>query len=209
VNESLLMDEALAARPEHLPVGPIGRQGVGLWGVATLIATEAALFGYLFFAYFYTGATAPAGWVLDPYPKLSIALPSTVLLLSSSVAAAWGESGVKRGRRGQALAGFVLTILMGAAFLILEWMEWRSRPFMFGSSSYSSLYFVTSGMHILHVIVGLIVLAALCAWTALRYFSPRRRLVVAAGILYWHFVNGVSVLVFVTFYVTPYLGFGR
>jgi heme/copper-type cytochrome/quinol oxidase subunit 3 len=57
--------------------------------------------------------------------------------------------------------------------------------------------------------VGLVVLAAIITWTALDYFGTQRHMAVSAGALYWHFVNVVSVFVFATFYVTPYLGFGR
>ena len=98
---------------------------------------------------------------------------------------------------------------MGGAFVAIQWLEWSSKSFQLGTSSYASLYFVTSALHIAHVIVGLLVLAALFWWTCLDYFSARRYLVVAAGALYWHFVSLVSVLVLFTYYVTPYLGFGR
>ena len=77
-----------------LPVGPIGRHGLGWWGVGTLVASEAALFAYLLFSYFYTGATAQPGWLLEPAPTLKLALPNTVLLLASSVAAWFGERGI-------------------------------------------------------------------------------------------------------------------
>ena len=60
------MAELIALRQGPLPVGPVGRRGLGWWGVGTLVATEAALFGYLLFSYFYTGATAPPGWLLEP-----------------------------------------------------------------------------------------------------------------------------------------------
>jgi heme/copper-type cytochrome/quinol oxidase subunit 3 len=60
-----------------------------------------------------------------------------------------------------------------------------------------------------HVLVGLAVLLALFSWTALDYFSPRRRLVVSAGVLYWHFVDIIWLFVFTTYYLTPYLGFAR
>ena len=60
-----------------------------------------------------------------------------------------------------------------------------------------------------HVVLGLAVLSAVFAWTALDDFSPRRRLVVSAGVLYWHFVDAVWLFVFATYYLTPYLGFGR
>jgi cytochrome c oxidase subunit III len=202
------MAEALV-RLENLPVGPIGRQGVGWWGAATLIVTETALFGYLFFSYFYTGATAPAGWLLDPAPKLKLALPNTILLLVSSLALWSAERGIKHSRRELALASFSIAFILGAAFVALQWLEWCAKPYELGTSSYASLYFVTTGMHLVHVIAGLFMLVALIWWTTLDYFTPERRLVVAAGALYWYFVSALSVPVFFTFYVTPYLGFAR
>ncbi len=203
------MAEVLVSAPENLPVGPTGRLGVGWWGAVTLVVSEAALFAYLLFAYFYTGATAPHGWLLEPAPSLRLALPNTVMLLISSVAVWLAERGLIKGRRGQALLGLGAALLLGAAFMVIQCAEWRSKPFRLGDSSDASLYFVTTGLHLAHVAVGVLVLAALLWWTALRYFSARRRIAVAAGALYWHFVNGVSVCVFLTYYVTPYLGFAR
>ena len=98
---------------------------------------------------------------------------------------------------------------MGAVFVIVQWFEWHAKPFSLGTSSYASLYFVTTGFHIAHVIVGIAVLAAIFVWTALDYFSPRRRLTVSAGVLYWHFVDIVWLFVFTTYYLTPYLGFRK
>jgi cytochrome c oxidase subunit 3 len=203
------MTEIALAKPERLPVGPIGRRGVGYWGVATLVASEAALFSYLLFAYYYTGATAQRGWLLEPRPDLGLALPNTILLLASSGVAWIGERGVLRQRRAEALLGFAGAFIMGTVFVLVQWFEWHAKPFSIGTSSYASLYFVTTGFHIAHVIVGLLVLIALFTWTALDYFSPRRRLTVSAGVLYWHFVDLVWLFVFTTYYVTPYLGFGR
>ncbi|HEY3851772.1 MAG TPA: cytochrome c oxidase subunit 3 [Steroidobacteraceae bacterium] len=203
------MSEVVLSRPENLPVGPTGRHGVGWWGVGTLVVSEAALFAYLLFAYFYTGATAPPGWLLDPAPSLKLALPNMVLLLISSVGVWGAERGIIKGRRGQALAGLGVAFALGLVFMTVQCLEWRSKPYRLGDSSYASLYFVTTGLHIAHVIVGLVVLAALFWWTALRYFSAGRRIALAAGALYWHFVNLISVCIFVTYYVTPHLGFGR
>jgi cytochrome c oxidase subunit 3 len=203
------MVEAALSKPENLPVGPIGRHGVGWWGISTLIVSEAALFGYLLFAYFYTGATAPAGWLLEPAPRLTLALPNTILLLLSSVVAWWAEQGIVKRRRPQALIGFGVAFLMGAGFIAVQWLEWRSKTFSLGTSSYASLYFVTGGVHIAHVLVGLVILIVIFGWTALDFFSPRRRLVVSAAVLYWYFITIASVLVFSTYYLTPYLGFGQ
>jgi cytochrome c oxidase subunit I+III len=98
---------------------------------------------------------------------------------------------------------------MGTAFAVVQYFEWRSKTFSLGTSSYASLYFVTTGFHMAHVVVGILVLAAIFGWTALDYFSPRRRLVVSAGVVYWHFVDVVWLFVFTTYYITPYLGFGK
>jgi cytochrome c oxidase subunit III len=203
------MTEAALYRPAQLPVGPIRRHGVGWWGAGTLIASEAALFGYLLFCYYYLGATNPPGWLLEPAPSLKLALPDTLLLLASSAAAWFGERGIRTLNRAQALAGFTLAFLMGAVFAAVQAAEWHAKSYGLGLSSYSSLYFVTTGLHMAHVLVGLLVLAALTLWTALDYFRPRRRLVVSAGVLYWHFVDVIWLFVFTTYYLTPYLGFGR
>jgi heme/copper-type cytochrome/quinol oxidase subunit 3 len=203
------MVENILAQPRDLPVGPSGRKGLGSWGVGTLIASEAALFSYLLFSYFYTGVVTPRGWLLETSPSLRLALPNTILLLASSGAAWWGERGILTRRRTQALIGFAIALMMGAVFALVQWYEWHSKPYSFGASSYASLYFVTTGFHMAHVLVGLLVLAALVWWTALDFFSPRRRLTVTAGVFYWHFVDVVWLFVFTTYYITPYLGFGR
>jgi cytochrome c oxidase subunit III len=201
--------EIAVAEPQRLPVGPIGRHGLGWWGAGTLVASEAALFGYLLFAYFYIGATAQPGWLFEPTPSLRLALPNTILLLSSSLAAWFGERGVLKQRGTQALLGFCCALLLGTIFAVIQTFEWRAKTYSLGSSSYGSLYFVTTGFHMAHVLIGIAVLAAILVWTALDYFSPRRRLSVSAGVLYWHFVDIIWLLVFATYYVTPYLGFGR
>lgn len=203
------MAEAVLSRPQNLPVGPIRRHGIGWWGAGTLIASEAALFAFLLFAYFYLGATNRPGWLLEPAPSLKLALPNTLLLLASSVLAWFGEHGILSMKRAQALLGFGIAFLMGAGFAVVQLLEWRAKTYGLGASSYASLYFVTTGFHMAHVLVGLVILAALFLWTALDYFSPRRRLVVSAGVLYWHFVDIIWLFVFTTYYLTPYLGFAR
>jgi cytochrome c oxidase subunit 3 len=197
------------APPRNLPVGPVGRHGLGWWGAITLIASEAALFSYLLFSYYYIGANQSSGWLLEKTPTFKLALPNTIILLLSSLVTWWGERGVLERRRAQALAGFGIAFLMGVLFVVIQGFEWHSKPYRLGTSSYASLYYVTTGFHIGHVLVGLGVLLALFFWTALDYFSPRRNLVVSAGVVYWHFVDAIWLLVFTTYYITPYLGFGR
>jgi cytochrome c oxidase subunit 3 len=201
------MAEIATVRAGPLAVGPIGRRGLGWWGVGTVVVTEAALFSYLLFSYYYTGATASPAWLLEPHPVLKLALPNTILLLCSSLVAWYGERGVLDERRTQALVGFGAAFLMACVFAWVQGLEWLAKPFRFGTNSYSSLYYITTGFHMAHVLVGIVVLGLIFLWTALDYFSPRRRLSVSAGVLYWHFVDFVWLFIFTTYYITPYLGF--
>jgi len=177
--------------------------------VAALVASEAALFSYLLFSYYYVGASAQPDWLPEPFPKLWPAAPNTIVLLASSVVAWFGEKGVEQGNRSQALIGFGGAFVLGALFACVQGYEWWTKTYGIGAGSYASLYYTTTGFHMAHVIVGLIVLASLFGWTAIDYFSPRRRISVSAGVLYWHFVDVVWLFVFTTYYITPYLGFAK
>ena len=202
------MAEQIVSRPEALQLGPVRTHGIGWNGVACLVASESALFVYLLFSYYYLGAVNRVGWVLETHPSMKLALPDTALLIASSFVAMWGEKGIRTGRRGQALAGIGIAIAMGAVFVAVQIAEWSGKSYGLSTNSYAALYFLTTGFHMVHVVVGLVILAAIFLWTALGYFGPVRQLSAANGILYWHFVDIVWLFVFATYYLTPYLGFG-
>jgi cytochrome c oxidase subunit III len=188
-----------------LPVGSKGRLASGWWGMLALIATEAMLFAYLFFSYFYLASHALAPWPPDGVPRLRIAVPGTLILIAGSVAMWWGERGIKRSRPRQLMAGLTITLTLGVAFIALQGFEWSGEPFTLATGVYSSLYFTITGFHILHVIVGLLILAVLLLWTALGYFDADRHSAASIGVIYWHFVTIVWLAVFFTFYIVPRL----
>jgi cytochrome c oxidase subunit 3 len=199
------MTEVAVYRTE-LPVGSKAHHASGWWGMLTVIATEGVLFAYLLFSYFYIASHANTPWPPHGAPKLSLAIPCTIVLVLGSVTAWWGERGIDRGKSAQAMIGFGITVLLGVAFLVLEGLEWARAPFHLGSGAYSSLYFTITGFHIGHVLVGLLVLIVLFVWTALGYFDARRHSALSIGVLYWHFVTVVWLAVFSTFYIAPRLG---
>ena len=55
---------------------------------------------------------------------------------------------------------------MGAAFVAVQGLEWHGKPFKFGANAYSSIYFTLTGVHMAHVVVGLVILAALLVWSS-------------------------------------------
>jgi len=201
--------ERIVSRPDSLQIGPVRGHGIGWNGMVMLIASEAALFGYLLFSYYFLAVSNPPGWMIESRPSLTLALPNTLLLLASSVAAWWGDDGVRKDRPGQALSGLGLAFVMGLAFAVVQVFEWKAKTFGPDASSYASLYFLTTGFHMAHVVVGLVILASLWLWVGRGFFSPLRSLPVSNGVVYWHFVDAVWLAVFATYYLTPYLGLGR
>ena len=190
----------------RMDVGTVRRHSTGWWGMATLIVTEAFLFAYLLFSYYYMALHYGRDWLPAELPSFHLSGPNTALLLLSSVAVWWGERGIKRGSRGVALIGLLLGIVMGAVFVGVQVVEWMEKPYSYDTSSYGSLYFVITGFHMAHVVVGLLLLAPVTLWSALGYFNPERHTPVAIAAIYWHFVDVVWLAVFFTFYITPYLG---
>lgn len=197
----------LAVAPARLPFGSVGKTGTGWWGVLCLIATEACLFGYLLFSYAFTAIQAGPSWMPNHAPELKLAGPDTILLLASSVAAWWGEQGIKRGKRGQLSAGYGLAFLMGAVFVGVQLEEWREKTFTFNDSGYASHYFTITGFHMAHVVAGLLGLLAVLGWNLAGYFDRERHAPVLFVSIYWHFVDVAWLFVFSAFYVAPRLGF--
>ena len=188
-------------------VGSLRNRSLGWYGMMTLIVTEACLFGYLLFSYYYTALHEGVGWFFE-IPSLRLAAPNTILLIASSFVVWFAERRVKAGGRWAPAAALLVAVLMCAVFMYVQWIEWVDKPFRYDTNSYGSLYFVVTGFHMAHVLAGLLVLLALAVWTGAGLFDGRRNAHVAIGAIYWHFVDVVWLFVFFTFYVTPYLGIG-
>jgi heme/copper-type cytochrome/quinol oxidase subunit 3 len=191
-----------------LPVGAIDTRASGWWAMIFVVFTEGALFAYLLFTYFYIAVRphVPTTFPEGGLPDLKLALPNTIVLLLSSVAVAWAQFNIEKNDKRHLVWGLGVAALLGMIFLAVQYFEWAARPFVLASSSYSSLYYVVTGFHMAHVVVGVIMMWALFAWSAMGYFNRVRYAHIHIGALYWHFVDAVWIAVFFTFYVTPYLG---
>jgi heme/copper-type cytochrome/quinol oxidase subunit 3 len=173
-----------------------------------LVVTEGALFAYLLFAYYYLAVQVhPRGSFPEGgMPKLALALPDTFILLASSACVAWAQFNIERDDNRRLCWGLGLGALLGYVFIAIQALEWAKKPFTLASGPYSSLYFTITGFHMAHVAVGVIGLTALFVWSVLGYFNRVRFAHVHIGALYWHFVDAVWILIFLTFYITPRLG---
>jgi cytochrome c oxidase subunit 3 len=196
-----------ALRERILPVGSFGRKSSGWYGVWTLVLTESALFAYLLFSYFYLASQATDEWPIGGAPALTLAASNTVILLGSSAALVWAERrGARRGKSMQLLTGLALAFLLGCLFVLVQLHEWHGKAFSVRSGTYGSSYFVVTGFHIAHVMVGLTILLTLLIWAARGDFDAQRHAPITIGAIYWHFVDAVWLVVFSALYLVPHLG---
>jgi cytochrome c oxidase subunit 3 len=192
--------------PENpLPVGSKSHHASGWWGMLTIVATEASLFAYLLFSYYYTAAHATNPWPTGGAPDLKLAIPGTIILLAGSFVMAWGEHGIRKGQNGRLATSLIFSVLLALLFLGIQFWEWFHKPFALDYDAYSSLYFVITGFHMAHVAVGVVMLLVVLLWTLLGMFDARRHSAVSIAVIYWHFVTIVWLFVFFTFYISPRL----
>ena len=190
---------------EPLPVGSIGHRTSGWYGMLIVVMTEGALFAYLLFSYYYFYVQYGREFLPPELPKFHLSLPNTIILLASSVTAWFAQRGLHIGRKDHLLWGLAASIVLGAIFMTIQGFEWAEKPFTMASAAYGSVYFTTTGFHMMHVFAGLIFLVLLLIWAWLDYFDPVRNAPLAIGIVYWHFVDAVWLTLFFTFYITPHL----
>lgn len=189
-----------------LPAAWKPSQEVGWWAMVLVCMTEAALFAYFLVGYFYLGVENPA-WPPAGIekPKLEIPLIMTTLLLASSVVLFVAEKQRGHGKRGLYRAGALLTVLLGAGFLALQTMEYREKLRSMGPSehAYSSLFYTITSFHGAHVAFGLLLLLYTLLRDSLGRIDPERPIAVKASSLYWHFVDGVWLVILISLYLSP------
>jgi cytochrome c oxidase subunit 3 len=171
-------------------------------GMVLFVASEAMFFAALFGAYA-TMATKAAVWppANIPIPDLPIPIALTVVLVSSSVVLQFGVRSARRGNDRALGLRLMLTIMLGLAFLGLQAYDYSQLTFGIHSGIYASLFYVMTGLHMAHVVGGVVFLSIVLAqhWTG--QLSLRRHEPVEAAAIYWHFVDVVWIGLFTVFYV--------
>jgi len=175
----------------------------GRVGMLALIAAEAAIFVIFVVAYlFYIGKS-----LAGPVPKDVLKVPVfyTVCLLSSSLTIHFAIKAVRQSRIRNFRNWWFGTIALGATFLYGTVREWYRLIFEEGLTINTNLFGTTFyslvGLHGFHVIVGLILLSTVLAFTLLGHVGQEHTYRLDVLSLYWHFVDAVWVVVFIVVYV--------
>jgi heme/copper-type cytochrome/quinol oxidase subunit 3 len=183
-----------------------GVDSPGWWGMALLIVTEAVLFGSMLTGYFYIRSTT-TGWPPEGIARPELLLPAigTALLIGSSVPMVLAELSIKRGNQALLRAGLLGSFVLGAAFIGVQGYEYSHSEFSFTANVYTSLFFVITGLHGLHVLAGLGLNGVIQVRSWLGHFTEEHHLAVSNVAMYWHFVDVVWLFVLGTVYVSPHL----
>jgi len=178
------------------------------YGVILFIVSEIMFFFSFFWAFFhislspniYIGMIWPPEYInlLDCY---SLPLWNTIILLSSGVTVTYAHKACIAGARIVALDGLFWTILYGGIFTIIQGYEYCFTDYSINDGIFGSLFFILTGFHGLHVIIGTIFLTV-CLWRLIEYhFTRQHHVGLEAAILYWHMVDAIWLFLFVCLYL--------
>ena len=186
------------------------------YGMIMFIASEVMFFVAWFWAFFdaslfaneaaqvarieYTGGQwPPVGIeVLDP---LHLPLFNTVILLLSGTTVTWAHHSLMHDDRAGLKWGLALTVALGILFTFIQGIEYADAPFTFSESIYGATFFMATGFHGFHVLIGTIFLTV-CLLRAMKgHFTPKQHFGFEAAAWYWHFVDVVWLFLFFAVYV--------
>nr|BAK23153.1 cytochrome c oxidase subunit III [Danionella mirifica] len=173
-----------------------------------LFITSEVLFFFGFFWAFYHSSLAPVNEIggcwpptgicsLDPF---EVPLLNTAVLLASGVTITWTHHSLMEGNRKEALQSLTLTIVLGVYFTILQVMEYFESPFTIADGVFGSTFFVATGFHGLHVIIGSTFLIVCNLRLFQSHFTPQHHFGFEAAAWYWHFVDVVWLFLYVSMY---------
>jgi cytochrome c oxidase subunit 3 len=176
-----------------------------LLGIYLFIASEIMLFGSFFTALFFVRViAAPETWPPEGFHlPVYLALVNTLILVTSSFTMHWALQSIKRNYRSGLIAGLTLTFLLGLTFLLIQAREYSRIGFGPDDHAFASTFFGLTGLHGAHVFVGLTLLAFALVRSIRGHFGPdaHDHLGVEIPGIYWHFVDVMWIIVYVSVYV--------
>jgi len=171
-------------------------------GMYLFIGSEIMLFGSFFTAYFFVRVVNGVQWPTPPFHlPVYVAFINTCILVTSSFTMHWALTSVKRNNPFGVRAGLLLTFLMGLTFLITQVTEYLRIGFNTSDGSFPTIFFTLTGLHGCHVFIGLTILLFMTIRAFRGHFSAEHHHGVEIGGIYWHFVDVMWIVVFLTVYI--------
>lgn len=177
-------------------------------GMLLFIVSEVMFFFSFFWAFFHFsiapsdligGIWPPKGIIpIDPW---GFPLTNTILLLTSGIYITMSHHAIRCGFRDRTTTSLILTIVHGVIFTYVQFYEYNNAPFSINDGVYGSIFYMTTGFHGVHVLVGTIFLIV-CLFRHLDYhFFKKHHVGFVCAIWYWHFVDVVWIFLFLCVYI--------
>ena len=138
---------------------------------------------------------------LEVLNAFDLPLLNTLILLCSGTTVTWAHHALIHGDREGLKKGLMATIALGVLFTCIQAYEYSVAPFGFGGNTYSSAFYMATGFHGFHVLIGTIFLIVCLIRANKGHFTPRQHFGFEAAAWYWHFVDVVWLFLFVAVYV--------
>nr|AXA45531.1 cytochrome c oxidase subunit III [Paederus fuscipes] len=177
------------------------------WGMILFITSEVFFFLSFFWGFFHNslspnielgGMWPPKG--IDPFNPMEIPLLNTTILLTSGFTVTWAHHSLMENNFKQTTQGLLLTVILGMYFTILQGYEYIEASFTIADSSYGSSFFMATGFHGLHVIIGSTFLLICLIRHMNNHFSNIHHFGFEAAAWYWHFVDVVWLFLYISLY---------
>ena len=178
------------------------------YGMVLFIASEVMFFVAWFWAYFNASVypTEAMGGVWPPvgvqtFDPWHLPLINTIILLTSGATVTWAHHALQHGDRKGTRNGLIVTILLGLTFTCVQAYEYAHAGFGFAGDLYGTTFFMATGFHGFHVIVGTIFLSVCLLRVVKGQMTPKQHFGFEAAAWYWHFVDVVWLFLFSVIYV--------
>nr|QNG56228.1 cytochrome c oxidase subunit III [Platisus bicolor] len=177
------------------------------WGMILFITSEVFFFISFFWGFFHSslspsveiGMMWPPKSII-PFNPIEIPLLNTLILLSSGLTVTWAHHGFMENNYNQAFQGLTYTVILGIYFTILQGYEYMEAPFTIADAVYGSSFFMATGFHGLHVIIGSTFLLTCLIRHYFNHFSSIHHFGFEAAAWYWHFVDVVWLFLYISIY---------
>ena len=177
------------------------------WGIILFIVSEIFFFVSFFWAFFHS-RLSPSIEIGSAWPPIGIIafnpfqvpLLNTAILLASGVTVTWAHHGIIEGNHSQTTQGLFFTVILGVYFSILQAYEYIEAPFCIADAVYGSTFYIATGFHGLHVLIGTSFLLICLIRHVQSHFSKNHHFGFEAAAWYWHFVDVVWLFLYVSIY---------
>nr|AOY39336.1 cytochrome c oxidase subunit 3 [Uleiota sp. BMNH 833935] len=177
------------------------------WGMILFITSEVFFFISFFWGFFHSSLSPSIEIGMNWPPKgivtfnpIEIPLLNTLILLTSGLTITWSHHSIMENNYTQSFQSLLLTVILGIYFSILQGYEYIEAPFTIADAVYGSSFFMATGFHGLHVIIGTTFLLVCLIRLYLNHFSMSHHFGFEAAAWYWHFVDVVWLFLYISIY---------